>query len=194
LDDSTPMKPRRLAILAVLAGATCLVGLAGLLLTGRQTALRVSMSPRGFQTNAAGQLCALVVVTNRSTRPYGIAFATQSKSGGWTNASLVPLAAFYAGNGDIRVKPRSEREFLVPLRGVGAPWRLVAVYFEQIPPRTLRYWLLCRIRGSWPGYRKFLTSPEISSNPAAPGNGATSLLFHIELRGRAVPEPQCWGA
>jgi len=164
LDYRNPMKARRLAILAVLAGAMCLGGLAVLLLSRRQTAPEVSISLRGFQTNAAGTLCASVVVTNTSTRPYGIAFATQSKSGGWTHPSLIPLAAFYAGNGDIRVNPRSQREFLVPLRGVGSPW---------------------------PGYRKFLTSQEVSSNPAASGNGAVTSPFHAGLLGRPVPEPRC---
>jgi hypothetical protein len=191
LDYRNPMKARRLAILAVLAGAMCLGGLAVLLLSRRQTAPEVSISLRGFQTNAAGTLCASVVVTNTSTRPYGIAFATQSKSGGWTHPSLIPLAAFYAGNGDIRVNPRSQREFLVPLRGVGSPWRLAAAYFEQVPPRTVRYWLLCAVRGTWPGYRKFLTSQEVSSNPAASGNGAVTSPFHAGLLGRPVPEPRC---
>jgi hypothetical protein len=29
-------------------------------------------------------------------------------------------------------------------------------------------------------------------NPAASGNGAATLVFHVGRSGRAVPEPQCW--
>jgi hypothetical protein len=30
------------------------------------------------------------------------------------------------------------------------------------------------------------------SNPAAPGNGAITVLFHVGRLGRAVPEPGRW--
>ena len=32
----------------------------------------------------------------------------------------------------------------------------------------------------------------MTPNPAAPGNGAIAVLFHLEHHRRAVPEQQCW--
>jgi hypothetical protein len=180
------MKPRRLAILTILIAAICVAGLVALLSGRPETAAEVSLTMRGIRTNGTGTLCMLVAATNRSNRPYGVAFATQSKSAeGWADPSLIPKSLFYAGNGDIRVKPRSEREFLVPLRVTGTPWRVVGICFEQIPPGTARYWSL-RWTPPWShrNYWKFLTTPEISSNPRSAVDGGIPLLWAF---GRARP-------
>jgi hypothetical protein len=165
------MKSRRGATIALLASGICFACVSMLVWRSPKTVAHVSLSLRGIQTNSTGTLNVIVAATNRSSRPYGICFATQIKAGGdWPDPSLI--RQFDAGNGDGQLNPRTEREFLVPVPRMSTPWRVVAKYMERPPSGLAKYWFGLRVWLAMPSYVRFLTTPEVSSNhqiQATPG-------------------------
>ena len=187
------MKYYRFAVIALLTAGICLTGLLVLVQHLPIPVTDVYLVPHGIQTNSTGRLCMLVGVTNRSSRTYGVAFASQTTPGrSWTHPFQVfPIKHFGACPGQT-IDPNCGIDVLVPLPRTSGPWRVAVGCFdkgEKIPDGNLgRWWRSVRMRFNRSHYLKLLVTPAISTNQRCSEPGpAVQLTNQIECHRRLAP-------
>ena len=87
----------------------------------------VSVSVRGYQTNAFGQREALVAITNAGPHILQVGTGTQIRgAGGWQDASGLTNHMAFTLDADPTLRPGTERLFAVSDPQAGVPWRVFA--------------------------------------------------------------------
>src|SRR4030095_13513541 len=87
----------------------------------------VSVSVRGFQTNAFGQREALVAITNHGPHVLQLATGTEIRgANGWKDSSGLANHTTIAIDADPTVPPGTGRVVAVPDPAATAPWRVFA--------------------------------------------------------------------
>ena len=159
------MKRHRYAILAFIFACASFIGIVVIFKDQPRLFADVYLVAHDVETNSSGSLCVLVGVTNRSSRTYGVGFASQTKpASGWASPSLIKH--FNACPGET-LDPSSGIEVLVPLPLTPGPWRVAVSCFdknEKIPGGNLgRGWRFVRMRLNREHYVKIVTTREVSS-------------------------------